>query len=782
VIELYDKFFKTAFPRMSDRLGIVYTPIEVVDFIIRSADYALRDHFRVGLTDSNVHILDPFAGTGTFLVRLLQSGLIRSGDLPRKYRDELHANEVVLLAYYIAAINIESVYQTLTSSYESFNGIVLTDTFQMGEKEHKFFGKEYLPENNERVRRQKERDIRVIIGNPPYRVNQGDSNENNQNLSYERLDQSIRNTYAAHSTATLKNSLYDSYIRAFRWASNRIKKQGVICYISNGGWIDGNTMDGFRKTLFEEFTSIYVFNLRGNARTQGELRRKEGGNVFNSGSRAPIAITLLVKNPDQHGPCEIHYHDIGDYLTREEKLAKVVGFRSIENVPWEKIVPNPHHDWINARSEEFEALVPLNDGPNSIFTIRSNGVKTNRDTWVYNFSLNNLKLNMEKTARFYEAERTRLHGQKGDFTDLVRYDPTQIKWEREMLLFLKRDIPLVPTEDRFRIGMYRPFTKQNLGFGDIINNCTYQMPSIFPSPHYENLAISVTGTGSSKNFSCLIVNVLPDLEVISKGQCFPLYVYEKSQAGRTGRNRLSIFLKEESPEAHPIKRDAISDSALMNFQAHYQDKKITKEDLFYYVYGVLHSPEYRERFGTDLKKMLPRIPFVLDFWGFSKAGRELAHWHLNYETVDPWPLEEKKDNSVLSRMTPKEFFRVEEMKFGKSGKEKDKTTIFYNSRVTLSGIPLEAYEYVVNGKPALEWVMERYAVKVDKDSGIKNDPNAWSEDPRYILDLVKRIVRVSLETVRIVREFPTLTEQGNKKPYTPAYFGGESIAAEEEPE
>ena len=785
VIELYDKFFKAAFPRISERLGIVYTPIEVVDFIIRSADSALRDHFGVGLTDRNVHILDPFAGTGTFLVRLLQSGLIRSEDLPRKYQDEFHANEIVLLAYYIAAINIESVYQAFTRSYESFNGIVLTDTFQMGEKEHKFFGKEYLPENNERVRRQKEKDIRVIIGNPPYRVNQGNSNDNNPNPSYDLLDESIRKTYAAGSTAVNKNSLYDSYIRAFRWASNRIKKDGVICYVSNGGWIDGNTMDGFRKTLSEEFTSIYVFNLRGNQRTSGELSRKEGGKIFGSGSRAPIAITLLVKNPEKKGACEIHYHDIGDCLNREEKLAKVVGFRSIEHVPWDRITPNAHHDWINVRSENFGSLVPLNDGPNAIFSMRSNGVQTNRDVWVYNFSKSALETNISRMIDFYNdqvdafGKICQAEGKNAEkkAQELIDTDPKKIKWTSELIEDLAQVKKGEFRQENIGPSLYRPFTKSWIYYDRQFNHRFKE--KLFPSAHHENLAISVTGTGSSKDFSCLMVNTLPDLEVISKGQCFSLYYYEKGQPTKT---RMPGLFTPDFTEDKYVRKDAITNMARADFREHYRDDTISKEDIFYYIYGVLHSPEYRKRFASDLKKMLPRIPFVSDFWGFSKAGRELAHWHLNYETVEPWPLEEKKDNSTLSGVTPKEFFRVEEMKFGKNGKEIDKTTIVYNSRITLSGIPLEAYEYVVNGKPALEWVMERYAVKIDKDSDIKNDPNLWSEDPRYILDLVKRIVRVSFETVRIIKGLPALKETENISAYTPSFFGSESIAAEESQE
>lgn len=782
VIELYDKFFKTAFPRISERLGIVYTPIEVVDFIIRSADSALRDHFGVGLTDRNVHILDPFAGTGTFLARLLQSGLIRSGDLPRKYRDELHANEIVLLAYYIAAINIESVYQALTRSYESFNGIVLTDTFQMGEKEHKFFGKEYLPENNERVRRQKERDIRVIIGNPPYRVNQGNSN-NNPNPSYDLLDESIRKTYAAGSTAINKNSLYDSYIRAFRWASNRIKTQGIVCYVSNGGWIDGNTMDGFRKTLAEEFTSIYVFNLRGNQRTSGELSRKEGGKIFGSGSRAPIAITLLVKNPQKKGSCEIHYHDIGDYLSREEKLARVATFGSIEHVPWERITPSAHHDWINVRSENFGTLVPLNDAPNAIFSMRSNGVQTNRDVWVYNFSKSALEDNISRMIAFYNSQvdslsaKCQTEGKNASkkALELIDTDPKKIKWTSELIEDLAQVKKGEFRQENIGPSLYRPFTKSWIYYDRQFNHRFKE--KLFPSAHHKNLAISVTGIGVSKDFSCLIVNALPDVQLFANAQCFPLYYYEKVQSTKT---RMPGLFTPDSTEEKYVRKDAITDVALADFQTHYRDGTISNEDLFYYVYGMLHSPEYRELFASDLKKMLPRIPFTSDFWSFSKVGRELAFWHLNYETVEPWPLEEKKDNSVLSRMTPKEFFRVEEMKFAKVGKEKDKTTILYNTRITLSGIPPEAYEYVVNGKPALEWVMERYAVTIDKDSGIKNDPNTWSDDPKYILGLVKRIIRVSLETVRIVKRLPSLEESERKKSFTPFFFGGESIAAETE--
>ena len=781
---LYDTFFQAAFPKLADRLGIVYTPVEVVDFIIKSADFALRKEFGVGLSDPGVNILDPFSGTGTFLSRLIQSGIISPDRLPDKYHEELHATELVLLAYYIASLNIESAFLQVSGESLPFPGMVLGDTFQMGEGgKSKIFTK-FLEENNARADRQNQADIRVIIGNPPYRANQGDSNQNNQNLSYEKLDKSIRDTYAAGSTAVNKNSLYDSYIRAFRWASNRIRKQGVICYVTNGGWIDGNTMDGFRKTLAEEFTSIYVFNLRGNARTQGELRRKEAGNIFESGSRAPIAITLLVKNPEKSGPCEIHYHDIGDYLSREEKLAKVVGFGSIEKVPWEKITPNQHHDWINARSEEFGSLVPLNDGPDAVFVTRSNGVQTNRDVWVYNFSKAALEDNVRRMIECYNSQVDSLRavcqveGKNAvkKAQDLIDTDPKKIKWTRGLIEDLSQGKKGEFCPENVGPSLYRPFTKSWIYYDRQFNE--YFKEKFFPSVHHKNLAISVTGTGSSKDFSSLIVNVLPDLEVISKGQCFPLYVYEKPQVEK---KRLSRLFKEESPESG-VKKDAIADPALANFRSHYKDSKIAKEDLFYYVYGVLHSPEYRERYAADLKKMLPRIPFATDFWAFSEAGRNLASWHLSYETVEPWKSVNIEICQARKNKPQEDLYRVTKMRFGKtSAGEEHKSVIQFNEDITVSGIPIEAYEYVVNGKSAIEWIMEQYQVYTDKDSGITNDPNDWCKehgDPLYIFNLVLRIIRVSLETVRIVKGLPSL-EAGDTEGYGPASFGGEAIAAEE---
>ena len=767
IVELYDKFFKAAFPKMVERLGIVYTPVEVVDFIIRSADKALQEHFGCRLRDEGVHILDPFTGTGTFPVRMMESGLIPPDMLTLKYRYELHANEIVLLAYYIAAINIEEAYHRVTGKpYQPFPGICLTDTFQLNETDGKIdIG---LPENADRVEEQKRRDIRVIVGNPPYSVGQNNANDNNQNLKYPNLDKRIAATYAVHSTATNKNSLYDSYIRAFRWASDRIGNKGVLCFVTNGYWLDSNTADGFRHELEKEFSAVYVFNLRGNARTQGEQRRKEAGNVFDAGSRTPVAITLLIKKPGHTGKAQIFYHDIGDYLTREEKLHKLETFADYAALPWEQLHPNEHNDWINQRCGDFDDFVPLNDGDDAIFCMRSGGLKTNRDAWCYNFSNELLQQKIKGMIDFYNqqvslyGEECRKSGKNAEniVDKLIDTDPCKIKWNRS----LRNDLCKVKKAhfvlSHVYIGIYRPYTKQVVYFDRQFNDMVYRQPSIFPTATHNNLAIVVPGIGGRKGFNCILVNVLPDLYMQDGSQCFPLYHYEKNEPKSSEQGSLftlgsSKLSGEDLLSGEAItytRKDAITDAGLAHFQTHYDDTSIGKEDLFYYVYGILHSPKYREKYAADLKKMLPRVPLAPDFWAFSKAGRELAHWHLDYEQVEPWPVEEeRKPQGELDDFT---YYHVEKMRFPKKG---EKGTIIYNGNITFRGIPLDAYDYVVNGKSALDWIMERYAITVDKDSGIRNDPNDWCRehnDPTYIYNLVKRIIRVSLETNRIVAGLP----------------------------
>jgi predicted helicase len=770
VIELYDKFFRTAFAKMSERLGIVYTPVEVVDFILKSADYALRQEFGVGLTNSGVHVLDPFTGTGTFIARLLQGGLITPWDLERKFKEELHANEIVLLAYYIAAVNIEYAYHLaleatrtgLKADYEPFEGIVLTDTFQMTESKGSL-EEQMFPDNNKRARRQKAVDIRVIVGNPPYSSKQENANDDNQNIDYPNLDQKIRETYAYLSTNSNVRSLYDSYIRAVRWASDRIKDKGIVCYVTNGSFIDANNMDGLRKTLVAEFSRIFVFNLRGNARTSGEQRQKEKGNIFGSGTRTPVAITLLVKDAAKSGDGTIHYHDIGDYLSREEKLQAISEFGSMQGIPWRSIKPNEHSDWINVRDPNFAKFMVLGDKDDNnslrVFKTYSQGVLTARDAWAFNFSRKRLSNNIRRMIDFYNSQRSvyakaikSATGETAAVDDVIDTDAKKISWSRGLKNELRRLKACEFSADCIISAVYRPFTKSHLYFDKQLNEYPSQNKRLFPSPESRNLVISTTGVGANKEFSALVTDRPLEFATLANGQCFPLYYYDEA--------RQDDLLTAPGAE-HYIRRDAITDVALAAFRKAYSDNNINKDDLFYFVYGLLHSTEYKNRFGADLKKQLPRIPFARNFRAFSTAGRELAYWHLNYESVEPWPLQAIGELNLGDAA----LYRVQKMVWAKKRLDgklvEDKTTLIYNNRITLGGVPPEALDYIVNGKAAIEWVIERYAVTTDKDSGITNDPNDWCadhDDPAYILNLVARLVRVSVETVRIVKALPSLDE------------------------
>lgn len=776
IIELYDKFFKTAFPKMVEQLGIVYTPVEVVDFIIHSVNDILQKEFDRSISDENIHVLDPFTGTGTFMTRLLQSGLIAQKDLERKYRHELHANEIVLLAYYIAAVNIENAFHDATEDpddgigkekYIPFDGIVLTDTFQLGETDasEKMFS-EMFPQNSDRVLRQKNAPLRVIIGNPPYSVGQKNANDNAQNQSYTKLDNDIAKTYAALTKATNKNSLYDSYIKAFRWSSDRLDENGgIIAFVTNGAWLDGNSSEGFRKSLEKEFTSVYVFNLRGNARTSGELRQKEAGNVFGGGSRTPIAITFLIKNPNiKTEKATIYYHDIGDYLSRDEKLAIVSKFKSggVDTFPWKTIMPNEHGDWISLRNNLFETFIELvpdkkfNQKSNSFFTLNSMGIGTSRDAWVINSSKKELNKNTKKTVDFYNSQVDilklgKLNNQ--NIESLISRDSTKISWSSSLLPNAINGNYANYEQDKISNVSYRPFNKQFIYLGDKFIHRRGQFKEIFTEKFNikDNLLICISST--NKGLGLLITSHIADIHYNGDTQCFPLYYYEENTSAQKG-------LFDTGGEGEYIRREGVSDFILARAKTQY-GKNVSKEDIFYYVYGFLHSPEYRETFANDLKKMLPRLPLVedvRDFWAFSKAGRQLAELHLNYESVPGY--EGVNLTQALSKGEgadadkDAEYYRVVKMRFPKKDQ---KDTIIYNGNITISNIPAKAYEYVVNGKSAIEWIMERYQVTVHKDSGIKNDPNDWAiehNNPSYILDLLLSIINVSVQTVGIVEGLP----------------------------
>lgn len=764
IIELYDKFFKNAFPKLVEQLGIVYTPVEVVDFIINSVNDILQKEFHRSISDESIHILDPFTGTGTFITRLLQSGLIENKDLTRKYQQELHANEIVLLAYYIAAVNIENAYHDQmdrNTEYQPFEGIVLTDTFQMGETASQEKGfVEMFPQNSERVAKQKESPITVIIGNPPYSVGQTSANDNAQNQTYEALEKRIGDTYFEASKGTGKHSLYDSYIKAFRWASDRLdsKNGGVIGFVSNGSWLDSNTTSGFRKCLENEFSSIWVFNLRGNQRTSGELSRKEGGKIFGSGSRTPIAITFLVKNPStQNKKALIKYIDIGDYLNRDEKLNIVKKTLSISNneLRWEVLSPNQHGDWINQRNDAFSILIPIGNKKEanniSFFDLNySFGVLSSRDTWVWNFQKKDVHNNVKRTIEFYNEERERYSlAKKTNPTlkveDFIRFDSKKITWDtRKLKGGIEKGQTIEFQELDIRAGLYRPYCKQYIYFNKDLNHSLFSQHNYFPSEDLPNKVICVPATGGTKDFSVIMTNIVPDIHLNGDAISFPLYYYEKQDM----QNPTFWDANEENG----YKRiDGISNSIFNRAKTLY-GKSINKEYVFYYVYGMLHSLEYRITFANDLKKMLPRIPLVedvRDFWAFSKTGKQLADLHVHYEDVPPY-----ERAKVSGEETG--FFRVEKMRFPKKDQQ---DTIIFNSKITISNIPAKAYEYVVNGKSAIAWIMERYQVTIDKESGIKNDPNDWADEvgnPRYILDLLLSIINVSVQTVDLVNSLPKL--------------------------
>ena len=772
IVELYDKFFKVASPRTVEKLGIVYTPVEVVDFIIRSVGYILQREFGRSLSDENVHILDPFTGTGTFITRLLQSGLISREALERKYGREIHANEIVLMAYYIASVNIENVFHDLMGpdkEYQPFGGICLTDTFQLGEEaSDENLYSEQFPTNSRRVIEQKKQRITVIVGNPPYSIGQKSANDNAQNESYPTLDSRIEQTYSTGSKATSVKALYDSYIKAFRWASDRIdpKNGGIIGYVSNSGWLDGNGMDGMRKCLAREFSAIYVFNLRGNQRTSGELSRKEGGKIFGSGSRTPIAITILVKKPKASDEAtRIYYHDIGDYLSREDKLRIIRNMGDISNplMQWVTITPNEHGDWLNKRNEQFKLYTPLepekkfDNKAKSFFVTYSLGVASARDSWVYNFSNGKVETNMKQTIAFYNQQRELYRSNHKETGYSISYDPTKISWNDSLIDSCKKGKELNLANTAFAIGLYRPYQKLNLYFDRNFIQRPYQIPKLFPTPNHRNLVICVSGLGGTKENSAYISDCIVDLNCLDAGtQCFPLYWYDDSTA-----DIADLFSAPQSEMDRYVRRDGVTDWILSTARKQYGNR-VTKEDIFYYVYGILHAPDYRTTFAADLKKSLPRLPLVEspdDFWAFSRAGRSLAELHLGYEHVEPYA-GCRTIYSPLTNRGDEISYHVEKMRFGKlDSKTADKRIIHYNAGITIENIPLEAYDYVVNGKSAIEWVMERYAVKTDPASRIENNPNDWCrehDDPKYIYNLLLRIITVSLETMKIVRSLPKL--------------------------
>ena len=732
----YEKFFQGFSEDVADTHGIVYTPQPIVDFMVKSVEHILKTEFNRSLSDTGVHIIDPFVGTGNFIVRLMQD--IRGTALEEKYRHELHCNEVMLLPYYIASLNIEQEYFQRTGTYLPFEGIALADTFELLEQEQ---GELFTRENTERVKKQKAADMFVVIGNPPYNMGQINENDNNKNRKYETMDALLKETYSQDSKARNKNALSDPYVKAILWASKRVGKEGVVAFVTNNGFLDGIAFDGMRKHLAQDFTKIYHIDLKGNARTSGERRRKEGGNVFDDQIRVGVGISLFIKKAETTSEtAEVWIYSVDDYLKAREKQKLLVNFRDYTNVPLKQSTVDAKHTWLTeGLHAEFDTFTPIGTkaakakkgtATDVIFKTYSAGVKTNRDAWAYNFKREVLTENILRMSDTYNTEVDRWKRQENqreiNVDDFVVYDDTKISWSRDLKLKLKRGVIIEYEEHKVKISLYRPFTKLNLYFDRTINNDVHVFPSIFPTlaTESENRVICVSGVGSKKPFHTLISDAISGIDLLEKTQCFPFYTYNED-----GTNR----------------QENITDWALAEFRTHYNDDTITKWDIFHYTYALLHHPTYREKYEMNLKRDLPHIPFAEDFWGFANAGAQLADLHINYESAPKYDGLEYIETPGM-----KIDWCVEKMNLSK-----DKTQLKYNDFLTLDGIPAEVYDYKLGNRSALEWVIDQYRVKVDRRSGIVNDPNRETA-PRYIVDLIASVITVSLKTVEIVSDLPPL--------------------------
>ena len=731
---VYEQFFQGFSVKVADTHGIVYTPQPIVDFMVRSVAAILEREFGRSLADEGVHIIDPFVGTGNFIVRMMRE--IPRTALERKYGSELHCNEVMLLPYYIASMNIEHEYYDATGRYAPFAGICLVDTFDLAEDRQLPL---FAPENTQRVESQKRAPMFVVIGNPPYNVGQVNENDNNKNRKYPTMDKRVAETYAQASKATNKNTLSDPYVKSIRWAADRIEEEGVVALVTNSGFLDGVASDGMRKHLAEDFDAIYILDLSGNVRQNPKLSGTTH-NVF--GIQVGVSINFFVKKRGEaEAPIKIFYARVEENWRKEEKYRYLDEMEQYGNVDWKRITPNKRHTWLTeGLHAEFATFVPLGSKEakaakgevvDVIFRAFSNGVKTNRDAWAYNFNSTALTSNMSRMIDTYNEqvfmwERRRNQGANVD--DLVVYDDKRISWSRDLKAKLKRGRLAEFVEHKVRDSVYRPFTKTSLYFDRTMDDMLYVFPSIFPKPktEMENRAICMTDKGSEKPFMVLMSRSLADLHVVGAGssaQCFPFYTYDED-----GGNR----------------RENITDWALAQFRAQYGDATISKWDIFHYVYGLLHHPAYRQRYQANLKRELPRIPFAPDFRVFAAAGARLAAIHVDYEEQPQYPLQQ-----VETPDTPLDW-RVEKMRLSK-----DKTQLRYNGFLTLDGIPAEAFAYRLGNRSALEWVIDQYRVKTDRRSGIVNDPNR-ADDPQYILRLIGKVITVSLETVAIVESLPGL--------------------------
>jgi predicted helicase len=681
---VYEQFFQRFSPEIADTHGIVYTPREIVDYMCNSVEVALKEEFGYTLASPEVVVLDPCTGTGNFIVNLIERMPGRA--LAEAYQSRLFANEVMLLPYYVASLNIEHAYYEKMAQYEAFPGLCFVDTLDMAEAQQ---GELFTAANTERVDHEKKAAVTVIIGNPPYNVGQKSENDNNQNRKYKVVGRRIRDTYAKDSKASSKSKLDDAYVKFFRWATDRLKgRDGIVCFVSNNGFLQGIAFDGFRKNFSQDFQRIDHFDLRGNARTSGERRRQEGGNVFDNQIRAGVGITLAVCKAG--AVRRIRYYVVPPYAKAQEKRKILADVGSSSRVPWQTLVPDEEQSWlVPEHADEYRELPPMKE----MFAIRSLGLNTNRDEVVYDFDPVKLGSRMRDFILAYNVEVDRhRHDKNADFS------PT-IQWSSRLKECLTRGHYAEFSEAKIKCSIYRPFTRRWVFLDSVVNQRTGKWPSI------TGLTIAIPGPGNRKPFGTLMSDTILPLDLaFEKIQCFPL--------------------------SH------LKDSAVEQFRKHYADDFIKKEDIFHYLYALLHHPGYRERYAGNLKRELPRIPFAPDFGAFAAAGKELARLHVEYESLTPWPLQEDETKGVAYSQ------RVEKMKLSA-----DRQSLRVNGSLTLCDIPSEVFEYRLGSRSALEWVIDQYQVKG------ASDPNR-EDDPGYIIRLIGQVVRVSVETARIVQSLP----------------------------
>lgn len=767
ITELYEKFFTTAFPKTSESLGIAYTPMEIVDFTLKSANEVMNAEFGRGLSDKDVHIIDPFTGTGSFLVRLINNPeLIKNDDIKRKFSKEIWANELLLLAYYIASVNIEMAYHQRVGKYSTFPGISLTDTLELYEHEEQRLPG-MLEGNSVRIAAQKKAPIQVIVGNPPWSARQKLQNDNNANRAYPKLDDSIKESYAKKSNATSLSALYDKYIKSIKWASNRLGNEGIIAYVTNAGWLESTGTDGMRLCIEEEFDSVWVLDLRGdinkNIKSKGDA--KEGENVFGQKTKTGVCISLFVKNPNRKSEkAIIKYHNIGNELSRQRKLDILTEATSLFGLQWQGISPNAQGDWLNLRDPKFQDFVELGNDkvkegrepqPQTIFRSYSGGLKSNRDAWVYNFNFDSVAKNMSRMIDNYndqveilktaQSERTNI-----DVDEVIDTDSTRINWDRELKRDAKNGRKGRFSKEKIVRSLYRPFTIQHLYFDRQFNNMVYRQPYYFPTPDHKNIIICLTGKGSAEEFSCLVSNFVSDVNLFTPTQTFPRWVYEIDEVTK-----------------QIIREDNITNNSLKQFQDHYGDSSISKDDIFYYVYGILHAPDYREKYSADLRLGLPRIPMANNFRAFSDAGAELAKLHLNWsnsllsETEDKLTLYWKNQPNHIE-IIPEEAWKVNKMRLVNHN---DELFVQYSQHLTIGPIPDEAMKYTVGNRTPLHWIIDRYRWREDTKggSGIVNDPNDWIAEeenittgyqPHKLYNLISQIIHMSKETQKIIDDLP----------------------------